>query len=198
MDLPLEFPGYVGSCIDVGNKFLGRTREFDDLVYLYGSTCVDEVSLTMTLAHELQHAIQHSRARQLWAASSLVHGCAARLATMGLKLEACSEIPTEREARIVSKRVAESIFGKERVVKFISNKIAEQAVRNDPEDFRNWNFIASLEPPSSFDLDGITRSLFGRLRDQRSVLEETLQANRANPDFTDFDLDCLFASRQPE
>jgi hypothetical protein len=32
-------------------------RAIDDLIYLYGSTCSDEVGLTMTLAHELQHAI---------------------------------------------------------------------------------------------------------------------------------------------
>lgn len=47
----------------------------DQLIYLYGSTCNDEVALTMTLAHELQHAmvsITLSRARFNWAVNSLI------------------------------------------------------------------------------------------------------------------------------
>jgi hypothetical protein len=59
-DLPSQLPEYVRRCIDIKDKYFGRTRVIDDLVYLYGSTCDDEVGLAMTLAHELQHLIQHA------------------------------------------------------------------------------------------------------------------------------------------
>src|ERR1700731_2051334 len=51
------WPECVSSCILVDDGVsLFHPRVIDDLVYLYGSTCANEVGLTMTLAHELQHA----------------------------------------------------------------------------------------------------------------------------------------------
>ena len=57
-------------CVCPSNRFGYGTRVIDDLVYLYGSTCADEVGLTMTLAHKLQHAIQHGKERNVWAVNS--------------------------------------------------------------------------------------------------------------------------------
>ncbi len=61
-----DWPDYVTSCISVDDGIsLPFPRVIDDLVYLYGSTCANEVGLTMTLAHELQHAIQHGNAQRM-------------------------------------------------------------------------------------------------------------------------------------
>lgn len=69
-----DLPDYVASCIFVDDGIsIPFPRVVDDLVYLYGSTCANEVGLTMTLAHELQHAIQHANVRKLWAANSLIN-----------------------------------------------------------------------------------------------------------------------------
>jgi hypothetical protein len=76
-NIPLpSLPEYVTSCIfiDDGISF-PFPRVMDDLVYLHGSTCNDDVGLTITLAHELQHAIQHATMRKVWA----VNGLAAQL-----------------------------------------------------------------------------------------------------------------------
>ena len=48
-------------------------RVFDHVIYLHGSTCTDDVGLTMTFAHELQHFVQHSTVLNLWAANSLIN-----------------------------------------------------------------------------------------------------------------------------
>jgi hypothetical protein len=68
-----DWPGYVTGCIYVDDGVSFRhARAVDDFVYLYGSTCANQVGLAMTLAHELQHVIQHSRIRKLWAVNTLV------------------------------------------------------------------------------------------------------------------------------
>jgi hypothetical protein len=68
-----DLPDYVSSCIliDKGVSF-PFLRVVDDLVYLYGSTCANDVGLTMTLAHEIQHAIQHAKMREVWAVNGLL------------------------------------------------------------------------------------------------------------------------------
>lgn len=185
-----QWPEYVTDCIyfDDGVSIF-RARVIDDLIYLYGSTCVDEVGLTMTLAHELQHAIQHARVRQLWAVNSLVRNLN-REVISALKLK-WADIPTEVEARIVSKRVAECLFGEQHVRQFIERKIAERISEGDVAD---WQFIRTLMPSSSVDLVGGSQLLFERLKNCRSKLEVVLRAMKetGNPDFIDVDLDTVF------
>ena len=69
-----HLPDYVGGCIYVDDHVsFYYPRVIDGLVILYGSTCTDEVGLSMTLAHELQHTIQQSSHRQVWAVNGLVN-----------------------------------------------------------------------------------------------------------------------------
>ena len=82
-----------------------RRPAFDDFIYLHGSTCSSAMGLTMTLAHELQHFIQHSQQTRLWAANSLIPKLKkATIRALGLRW---CDIPHEREARIVSSRYLE-------------------------------------------------------------------------------------------
>jgi hypothetical protein len=80
--------------------FVGGAPAYDDFVYLHGTTCADDIALTMTLAHELQHFIQHADKTPLWAANGLVPNLD-KTAIAALGLRWC-DIPHEREARIVS------------------------------------------------------------------------------------------------
>jgi hypothetical protein len=185
-DLPSQWPENVRNCIYFNDKFFGRTMIIDDLIYLYGSTCDDEVGLTMTLAHELQHFIQHSKVRKVWATNSLV----CRLDMGGLKLT-WADIPIEREARIISKRVAECLFDEQRVRQYIDKKIAERASEADVADLQH---ISTLTSSSSVDLVGETQLLFERLKGHKSELEKILREAKeiGNPDFSDIDLDAFF------
>jgi hypothetical protein len=150
---------------------------------LYGKTCANEVGLTLALAHELQHVIQHANAHDLWALNSLVGN---RLDALKLKV---TEIPTEVEARIVSKRVAVHFFGEQRVTQYIDEKIAEGITRNDDADVADWRFVRTLTASSSVDLVSDTQHLFKRLKPYRSALEAALEDKKGDPDFGDIDLD---------
>jgi hypothetical protein len=143
-----DWPEYVSTCIlvDDGVSLL-YPRVIDDLVYLYGSTCANEVGLTMTLAHELQHAIQHANARKVWAANGLVPRLH-KTVIAALNLQ-WADIPIERETRIVSKRVAVQFFGEDRVTQYIDEKIAEGITDSDVAD---WQFVRALTPSCSVEI----------------------------------------------
>ncbi len=184
------WPTYVRECIYPTDRFGGhsRGRVIDDLIYLYGNTCAEDMSLTISLAHELQHAIQHSKKRELWAVNSLVANDLSRDIIEALGL-GWADIPIEVDARTVSKGVAESFFGEELVRQHIDKKIAEQITESD---VRDWKFIRTVNPAMTIDLAAATRRLFERLMNSRSELEAVLQEKRQNPDYSDIDLAAFF------
>jgi hypothetical protein len=162
---------------------------FDDLIYLHGSTCSSDMGLTMTLAHELQHFIQHSERTQLWAANSLIPKLK-KTTVMALGLRWC-DIPHEREARIVSKRIAEQIFGAELVRQYIDGKITESVTECDAAD---WECIRGLATSTTYDLASATKLFFPRLRDHKPELERTLRGFQfEDPDFPRVDLEALLS-----
>jgi hypothetical protein len=182
-------PPYVRRLVYPYHIVGGQTRVFDGVVYLYGTTCADEVGLSMTLAHELQHAVQFSKERQLWAVNSLVAQGLTPETVATLRLE-WKDIPIEVDARIVSKRLAESLFGEERVLRYIDDKISARITESDVAD---WQFVRSLTGLSTVDLASETRRLYERLRGYRSELEDALQLPQMqSPDYADIDLDAFF------
>jgi hypothetical protein len=182
----LEAPGYVQELLLVGGQFA-----FDDFIYMHGSTCSDALSLTLTLAHELQHFVQHESAVSLWAANSLVPILPNRvIATLGLTW---CDIPHEREARIVPKRIAEGLFGAERTDQHIQTKIRERVTEADAAD---WECIRKLNASARYDLATETSLLFARLKPYRMDLENALQSFKVYSDFGSVDLDTLMGGAQ--
>jgi len=188
------WPNYVRNCIYPSDRYGSRTRVIDDLVYLRGSTCVDDVGLTISLAHELQHSIQHSAARELWAVNGLVSMDLSPEAIKDLGLE-WADIPIEVDARIVSKRVAECFFGELRIRQHIDKKIAQPATEGDARD---WQFIRTLMPSMVVNLTSETRRLIERVKDYRPEIEARLHEKTQNPDYTDIDLNAFFTPARPE
>ncbi len=185
-DTPMShLPEYISDCIFVGASVIPLPRVVDDLILVYGSTCVHEIGLAMTLAHELQHSIQHYSARKIWAANSLINQLERSL-IQTLKLT-WSDIPIEREARIVSKRVAVHLFGEQRVAEHIEEKIREHVNDGDAAD---WQFVRTLGSSSTVDLRASTCELFRRLKGHVRELEAALERNKKwnRADFGDIDL----------
>jgi hypothetical protein len=183
------WPDYVQKCIHIDDKSFPYTqRVIDQLIYLHGSVCIDDVGLTMTLAHELQHAIQHDKARKVWAVNSLIR----RLPTAvdDLKLE-WADIPIERDARIVAKRVALDLHGEQLVRRYIDKRSAEAV---EPHDIADWHFVRGLTPSSSVDLVGDTHRLFHRLKDYKQEVEDALRERQNDSDFSDINSDEFFNS----
>jgi hypothetical protein len=118
---------------------------YDSVVYLHGSTCNMEVQLAMTLAHELQHFLQFANQKQIWAINVLLANLP-YLPTPDLSHR--YDLPTERDARIISKRVAVSIFGKSRVDEHIGTMAR---ANSSLEDAADWEFIRALDSNEAYD-----------------------------------------------
>jgi hypothetical protein len=141
----------------------------------------------MTLAHELQHFIQHADHTRLWAANSLIPNLH-NMVMAALCLRWC-DIPHEREARIVSKRTAEDLFGPDAVSQHIDARLANPVTEQDGID---WQCIRELSASSPYDLANETKLFFPRLTDYSDQLQAALAHFQAiDPDYADVDLQGL-------
>ena len=153
-------PDHIRSSVFDGNVPL-----YQNLIYLYATTCQSEVQFVMTFAHELQHYIQRKTAPELWAANSLIPNLNERsLRDLGL---GWCDIPHEREARIVSKRAAIKVFGESRVMAHIEGKLKIADLDRDKND---WICIRDLSYDTPFDLKIETKQFYPRLRDYQTEL----------------------------
>ncbi len=181
-------PDYLAECLIVDSQLA-----FEHLIYLHGSTCSTDIGLAMTFAHELQHFIQHSTQRQLWAANRLANTMLTYMEPRQFKasgLRAC-DIPHERQARIVAKGVTENLFGADVVSRYIEEKRTEGVTEQDGAD---WECIRGLDATSPYDLAAETKLFFQRLKPYRSQLARSLRDFYGDdPDIKDVDLDGLLS-----
>lgn len=120
--------------------FVDGMQDFDNFIYLHGSTCLTEVGQAMTFAHELQHFVQYGAAPKLLAENTLAYVTLRNLRRSdfeALGLRTC-DIPNEREARIVARLVAENLFGVAAVRQYIDAKMAQFVTQQDAAD---WDCI---------------------------------------------------------
>jgi hypothetical protein len=104
------------------------------------------------------------------------------------------DLPIERETRIVSKRVAEHLYGEERVEQYIEGKIKEAIEANDSNDESDWRFVRELSSSASCHLAHETLRLYQSLAPHREHLETLLHELKEFPNFRDIDLDALFSN----
>lgn len=163
-------------------------KQVDLLIYLHGSTCVNDTALVMTFAHELQHFVQYGKNRHLWAASAILMSIQEPnfYQTTNIKWP---DIPIELEARIVAKRTGQRLCGAEAVNEYIEAMIVRAVTPDDADD---WRFLRNLAADQPFDLLAQSKLVFQRLRPYRKVIEDTLQSAREDSDFKDLDLSVLF------
>lgn len=135
---------------------------FDSVIYLHGSTCVTDIGLTLTLAHELCHYRQYANQRNMWAANQLFGHLGRPHMTMW------SDIPIELEARQVAKSVAQGIFGSQAVQDYIAEK--EQRPENK-EDGDDWRFIFNLSTSMQYSFVDSTRVLVEKHRTQLGLIQ---------------------------
>jgi hypothetical protein len=159
-------------------------RLFDQLIYLHGSACASNVGMTMTFAHELQHVVQRIHVPEILTANGLFRLLPKTvLQSVGLQW---SDIPTEREARAVAKRIAITLHGDEAVKKFLVQRALTAA---DPVDLADVHFIEVLDTSTPYVLKDETLALFGRFKDQRSEFESVIELLKSDPDFEGVQLD---------
>lgn len=184
------FPEYLKDFIfESGMSSVSGEPSFDHVIYLHGSACSNEIGLTITFAHEFQHFVQNTarRTRKLAAANCLVQNLDRELIE-ALKLK-WFDIPIEREARIVSKRTAEALFGAPRVRQFIAARIAEAV---DEDDAADWRFVQSILPSTPYDLERESHRYFQKLKPHWRKFERILDESKDNPAVSDISLRDLF------
>jgi hypothetical protein len=196
---PIKFPGAWHQWPDFLQRVIVQTDRLtgqetiltDHIIYLHGSTCESEIGLAMCLAHELQHFHQRKAALSVWAASSIVSNWLVS-GTNPLDFT-WSDLPTEHEARIVGKRIAEKLYGEESVAEFIA-----EAIKNavDEADEKDWRFVESIDCSLPFDLADETKKLYPRLSGFRAEIERIYRRVAGDPDFSGVDLDDLFGTRK--
>jgi|HubBroStandDraft_6_1064221.scaffolds.fasta_scaffold292232_1 hypothetical protein len=183
------WPEYLKDCVlveDPSSRLLKRA--FDHVIYLHGGTCEHEIGLSMTLAHELQHAVQHTTSPTLWAVNTLVQYFPKHvIRKLNLKW---FDIPIERECRIVSKRVAEKLFGPDATRQFVEWNIINAV---DAQDSDDWRFIRQLDTSAPYDLAEKSRLIF-QLTEFRLELEKLLEEFRDDPDFNSLNLNEVLVS----
>jgi hypothetical protein len=162
---------------------------YDGAIYLYDSTCRDETSLTMTLAHELQHFIQYGSDRATWAFNTLIPSLQREvIKALGI---IWPDIPIEREARIVAKRAAQALVGIEKTDLHIESRSQEAS---SSAEIADWKFIREVDTTKEYgDLPEHTRRLFQqKLTPVRTELEEILIEAKKDPQFPQINLETMF------
>ena len=154
---------------------------YECLIYLHGSTCDRDIGLTLTLAHELQHFIQYPTCRPIWAAGVLL----SNLPNLNQEhFVRPADYPIERNARVVAKRTAISLYGTEAVSDYIRDRIRENLT---PIDVVDWRFMLSDEADEVYDMDEGTRLLVERHRN--ALIEEQSKPQWEKfPEVTDLNL----------
>jgi hypothetical protein len=152
------WPYYVRDVIAWYDEQAGEVVwPYASVIYLHGSTCDSDVGLTLTFAHELQHFLQYAHERLLWTMNKLL------VDIHNEEFSVWWDFPVEIEARIIAKRVAESLFGAEPVRKHIQERIKAHLTDNDVKD---WEFVQGINPSVPYSLTEGTKTLVLKHRRQ--------------------------------
>ena len=125
------------------------TIAFDNLVYVRSTICREGgVGFVLTYAHELQHFMQHGYTPKLSKVNFVLY--------KNLKLyeqdAIATDIPNEREANIVSKRIAEKICGIATVQAYVEKQILFMGARSETQINETDRYF-SCDVPLSTDYD---------------------------------------------
>ncbi len=166
-----DWPNYLREVLHV--RMGGCSYEFHEVIYLHESTCSNPIGLTMTLAHELQHSVQHGKSPKLFWANHLLTQLD-RSIINSLELVWC-DIPTEFEARIVAKRISQKLFQTSEVDAFIDEELAKSVNKDEVADLK---CIKEIDTSIAYDdLLGETRKLFQKLTAYEAHFVELLKGD---------------------
>ena len=145
------------------------TFAYDNLIYVPGTRYSQEkVPFVMTFAHELQHFVQWGFARKVYKANALLFQ---NLLSFEPTTNAKPwDIPYNREAMIVSKRVAEAVCEADKVREFIDAQILDSERSNNISKNELWRCFRSLPSSRTYDLRHETDVLVQKYRSQLSEL----------------------------
>ena len=149
-----DLPDYLRDCFFVPfeefdlSMALEQMVAFDNLIYIRHDTCSDTIGCVITYAHELQHFTQHGRTPRLWAVNTALYNDLGAFDATVTPID----IPYERDANIIAKRVAEQILGAEAVRKYAEEQIEFMEAADEPAQAARWKFFRDVLSPTKYDL----------------------------------------------
>jgi len=148
-----------------------ETIAFDNLIYIRSVTCLDVVGAVITYGHELQHFVQHGFTPKLSSVNFALYE--------NLKLFEPAAIPTdiphEREANIVSKRVAEIVCGVGAVRTFAEKQVLIMERAGEEEQKARFVFFRDVPSSTKYDLVQETLRLVEKYRGRIDFGVDTTQ-----------------------
>jgi hypothetical protein len=138
------------------------TIAFDNLIYIRHSSYADATGLVETYAHELQHVVQRTNTPRLLHVNQVLYHKLKAIAPAAI----ATDIPSEREANIVSKRVAEIVCGAEAVRVFAEEQLMLMSEAGEHEQAARWVFFRDVPSSTQYDLLENTLRLVAKYKDR--------------------------------
>ena len=168
------WPGYISEhFFDSDGEFA-----FDNLIYVPKTIHVlEEISFVIVFAHELQHFVQWGFARKIYQANALLFQ---NLLSFDPRTNAKTwDIPSNREAMIISKRVAKALFGGEAVERYMNKQIIESDTSHNTCKSQLWVFFRNLSSSPSYNLRKETDILVQKYKKQLVHLDSEIDFSNA-------------------
>lgn len=144
---------------------------FDNIIYIPGSVFIhDPITFVMILAHEFQHFVQYGQSTKFSEVNNILLNHVGKFDPDARRWD----IPYERDAMIVSKRVATAQFGTKALEKMVQQQTASANAASDFSKKELWMFIGNLHVSNKYDWREETRQLVTKYRPQ---LRATLKPN---------------------
>jgi hypothetical protein len=131
-----------------GGEPYAETIAFDNLIYIRESTSSDVTGCVTTYAHELQHFMQHGHTSRLWDVNRALYYNLGAFEPNALT----TDIPTERDAEIKSKRVAEILCGVEAVKELAEKQVRLMEEAGEGGQRGKWAFFRDVPSSTNYNL----------------------------------------------
>jgi hypothetical protein len=137
------------------NRYLpaGATN-YDHLIYIRDITCADPTGCVVTYAHELQHIVQYVHPK-LTKVNQTLYGVLKTFEPAATEID----LPSEADANIVSKRVAEEVCGIDAVRRFGEERVCFMLKTGDRDQIIRWNFFVNTPSSTAYDFEKETLKL---------------------------------------
>lgn len=150
---------------------------YDDLIYIPKSRYIErQVPFVIVFAHEVQHFVQRGFTPKISQANGLLLWNLIRFDPM-TKLKPW-ELPNNREAMIIAKRVADSVCGKEAVKDFIHTQIEDAKDSHNVSKAQLWQWVKTFKPSDSYDLARETDRLVQQYKLQLQSLKSDIDFSK--------------------
>ena len=127
---------------------ISRERIFDNVIYIRASTCSENTGLVLTYAHELQHFVQYGTLPRLHHVNGILYWNLKSVEPTAI----ATDVPNERDANIVSKRVAEIVCGSDAVQEFANTQINKMMqLAGEYRERDRWIFFRDVSSTAPYD-----------------------------------------------